>query len=378
MKKLAIITMIFAIAAIAFAEDGAVSLAVSGDATLSWGIDLDTMDTGFNNAFANKLVVTLFAKQTLTHAGENYPYGTISLKDIELSSGDVKDGATGTLANFKIGGVSADVLLSEALMFSVYGAPGVDVGVAKAFKDIEGNETNDVAAAIAGTGTAYGTAITYKAGDISFKAKVGSFGDWTDTDDPDQYFGGADFSLGLGSTGSVAVGVMYGPFTTGGDLMIGLKPSFTFGPLGLNVAADFDVLNGFNFDVALGTTVTLENIAVLNINAYYGNTLKAQVIADLKAVENLTAKVTADLYGILTAFDFGVKAELAYNINGIKPYATLVYHANDTIDLTAGLELGGLVEKTTFTLEWATTDITGAVDSATPLGKVIAKAKVAF
>ena len=91
MKRLTLLIVLLVVVGLAsgFALEVKPSFALTGSATLTWGIDLDSGWTGFTNAGSGSLVVTIMAVDgTDTHVGKGPIYGSITLSNVELVATD--------------------------------------------------------------------------------------------------------------------------------------------------------------------------------------------------------------------------------------------------------------------------------------------------
>lgn len=87
MKRLTLLIVCLVAVGLAsgFALEVKPSFTLSGSATLTWGINLDTGDTGFSNSASADFTVVLVADaQSDTHAGKGNLYGSITISDLEL------------------------------------------------------------------------------------------------------------------------------------------------------------------------------------------------------------------------------------------------------------------------------------------------------
>ncbi len=87
MKRLTLLTILLVAVGLAsgFSLELKPGFTLTASAKLSWGIDLDTMHTGFKNAETIDAYVWFFKDETTdTHQGEGDWYGVIKVKDLEL------------------------------------------------------------------------------------------------------------------------------------------------------------------------------------------------------------------------------------------------------------------------------------------------------
>ena len=75
MRKIALLTMpllvfgLFSLSAEMMIDPTSVSAKVSGETTLTWGLDLDSNATGFTNEMSTNLEVTVIPKSSFRHRG---------------------------------------------------------------------------------------------------------------------------------------------------------------------------------------------------------------------------------------------------------------------------------------------------------------------
>jgi hypothetical protein len=362
MKKIALVLALLAVAGFVFA-DTVVTPVVTGDATLTFGVDLDnagSVTTGFKNEANAKVVVTLVDKVNKASEAADMPYATITVKDIKVDGTATYATGTGTAGTVSVGApsVEASVMLSETISASIFSAPSVGGDNAKNFKDVTDNaaDANDVAVGLVLDTAAQGTKITVKADTLTINVTAVSDGTYTTNTDND-YAVGVD--VALAGDMALKLGAYYGSFnaaTDNLDVTVGATLKVAEG-ITVDVGADMNVLGGFDFDAKLKTAIALDAMG-LDLYVYYGNALDVQVIAAIKAVENLTFTVTGELFDVLSAFDFGVKVALAYAMDGgLKPFANFTYTRADVMKLDAGVELSKIINKGVVTLKYETADL---------------------
>ena len=106
MKKITLVLALLLCATLAFTD--AVEVTVDGDATMTWGIDLESTETGFQNAFSASIDFDLVSEAT-EELGEAAPVGYIKLADFKAVV-DEDDGLTITEPS-----ITAELLLTDAL-----------------------------------------------------------------------------------------------------------------------------------------------------------------------------------------------------------------------------------------------------------------------
>ena len=173
MKKLALVlVLVAAIAAAGFAQ---VTLepTLTGSATLTFGVDLDAMATGFQNTTDADIDITLVEEATEEKGGDGTVYGWIKLEDFGITI-DGDDGLTVTTpdisARLYMGPVYLDILgVDDAVDSAGLGAVIAGDVVAPA------TLSNDY-------GSEYdGLAVVYDSDMFDFTVFVQSEADWIDT-----------------------------------------------------------------------------------------------------------------------------------------------------------------------------------------------------
>ena len=400
MKKLALVGLALLLAGgFAFGQfDLAFAATVKGDATLTWGIDLDTTaNHGFKNAMTSSLSVTLLPAASSSKGSEEdgMVYGYINLKDFKVvvGSGDTDvfvdsatasttavdlDGdavttATGQKAFVTAPGVEAYVVLGP-VHWLIYNAPDLKVTYAEEIENdadtdywAEGEEDDGV---LPDFGT-YGTGIRFKNDMLTLTAKLASASDWT---------AAASYGAGLDATVKIApltfnAGFVM-PFSGGTDIGFGAKAAVSqalgdTGTLTADVAFDgqYTAALAWELEANLGLTLTdLAKVAVAVANSTAWN-MDAEVGVDLLAVPDLTLGVDVGLWNIGSAdMDWGIMADLAYKImmgdtNYVKPgvQAWVSDYDPDTRIAIVGTVAAMLFPNTVFTLTFTDKDLTDAV-----------------
>ena len=387
MKKITLVLALMVVASFAFGQ--MVEVTVDGDASLTWGVDLESNATGFQNAASGSIEFDIVSEASEEMTGMAV-YGSIKLADFAATV-NADDGLTVTAPS-----VTAELLLTDAISMAIYGAPGFELDNAMGFLHIgadDDTELNAVKGAVAGT--TGGFSLTYDFGDMgSATVKAASHGDWDaagavtaeydwDDDDDDAttapvwaettaavtatsnldnlYSAGLDVTLTPMDMLSVGLGVVYGDFNAadlGATATLALDPMDMLG-VWANLDGSMPNAGDFVFDTSFGVDVTLD-AATLGVAGYYGDDdLEVAIDAALLAVENLTLTAAFDLYTLIAASGpWAAEVALAYDLGGIKPYATVNLDSDNVTGINAGVELTGQVPNTTFKIDWDTDDIT--------------------
>jgi hypothetical protein len=161
---------LFSLSADMMVDPTGVSAKVSGDATLTWGIDLESNATGFTNGMTHNLEVTIIPKSStdtgMMDTDDLYAY--IKLSDFKWVA-DKDSGAT------TAPGVEAKLIMG-AFSITTYSAPTVKVDYVDSDDDEDG-DAPDTMTEYKGTG---GLTLGYKIDPVTLSLGVISANDWTD------------------------------------------------------------------------------------------------------------------------------------------------------------------------------------------------------
>lgn len=453
MKKALVILLALALVAGAFAQEKTVeerlaaleanqgmSTSLSGSATLSWGINLDNMATGFDNAFA----------ATFKLKG---PSDTAWLKKSKAGADD-KDTAYG---NIELGYL--DIVLATTTTNTTNGTPAVSGAIenytAKLVLDsfyvmfASRNDITGVSDLMSNLPILSWASSAADSGDVvdnslAVTAPKGAVVGWADDTYTVELVGISDgnwttnvnnlYAFGLNASASFADGAVnptvnlrHGTLLAAGskDLGLTINPNFSFASVmnGLLIDPNVDLKlaedGTFSADAGLWVRLTIDPRKVnswtqanhplgnktrthaVNFYAYYAMTTTQDL--DFKAtysllnnpegqytdyVNPLGLSLTAKLYDVLhaatTDMKWTVDGTAKYDANGFEPYLTLGYGTDDyKLNATAGVTLYSkltTLENTKFNAEWTTAsilaDATNSVAQA--LGTVIVKATISY
>src|SRR4030042_285064 len=356
MKRLTLLTILLVVVGLAsgFGLELKPGFTLSASAKLSWGINLDTMATGFKNAETIDAYVWFFQDETTdTHQGEGDWYGYIKVKDLELfwytneakyfaNSDTVSTGWTYTdvgvsdLANEDPELEAKIVGLGGALAIGVYSDPDLGSNVDfvaslenddKVDNDVDWYTRDEKTSVEADLGVDYsgpGTYVSYMLSDaLTVGVEIVSNNDWT-VDDSDAYAMAIDV-LAKFAPLTLTAGGNYGfapylthPFGAGlkaaldsdmVDLWAGFGASMD-GAYGGSAWASGSPLNDFDYEVGGGVTFTFLEVTTAAIGVTYatGSTVIGYDDFDLSIiftepaaeglVDNLDLTVTAFLLHI--------------------------------------------------------------------------------
>jgi len=419
MKKLSILLIgLLLVTGFVFAQD----VTVKGDATLTFGIDLDAQSTGFQNAASSSIALAWL-------------------------SGDESKGETGwiTLTGWEISYASADAVtvaaptVSAGFMFdpitvTIYSAPAFAADNAVGFTwhadddpadnvdfELSANNLASAADEYSETGTWYfedtgddpadrpagailvdssvggdlyfvpdtsagdadtvgfqGLTLGVDLGMANVKLLVASDGTWAENTDNAYAFGG-ELSTTIDPL-TLTAGVYAGP-TDALDLGFTVGADAAVGPATVGLGFDGWLADGatdLDYDVSADIGLSMMGIGVTS-NTYLWSTagsdieLNQQVVLDLSGLaEGVGFTEKFQMINVLSALEWYSLTSVSYTTGGIMPYASFGIDDASVMDVTAGVTLTGFVENTVFTLEYAAEDI------ANSNGAITAAAKISF
>jgi hypothetical protein len=390
MKKLSILLIgLLVIAGFAFGQEIGLAASLSGSATMTFGVDLNTNATGFRNEATADLVVTVVAKATGENAGSmDNLYGKIVIKDYLLKVSPV-EGVTGS-----DGTVEAFIVISPATV-KIYAAPGFAMNKAPAIESVNEVDVQTALSNVDGT-SINGITITIPVDPITLAIKVASDGDWTENVN-NNYVAGADVTLNV-SPIKVEAGFVYGWFSAA-QLGLSAKATLTLADImnGLTAAVALDANDGSgNFDIDTLTTVTL-NFSEANGDDVKANLALSAFFAPLDPDADMDVQVVfteptagglADMVGatvklqlldlLAGAVEYNIDVTGEYNTGDVKPYFGFGYGTDEVLNLNLGVVLmAGLtgIDNTTITIDYISADLT---DPTLDNGVITVATKVAY
>lgn len=419
MKKLSILLIgLLLVTGFAFAQE----VTVDGEASLTFGVDLDTNQTGFQNSASSSIEL-----EWLSGDESAGTVAFINLTEWEItfeSDDELTVGAPSVEAGFVVAPIT----------ITIYSAPSFDYGssaVGFSFDDAEGDNdpkdvvevalsANNTGAAVGDTsetgevqyiepgetvptdavqigGTDFyfipeetagdtevkgfqGLTVTADLGVASVDVFVASDGTWVENSD-NAYAFGTLISADVAPL-SVTAGVWAGP-TDALDVGFTVGVGATVGPTSVDLGFDGVLPNGggdMNYDAEVSTStavagITFSTLSYLDSVGGADLDLDQQVVLDASGVvEGLGFTETFQMIDLLTGTDlvWYSLTEVSYAVGGIKPYADFGITSDTVIDLTVGVELSGFVENTVFTFEYDVDDIENSN------GKITADATISF
>ena len=187
MRKIALLTVpllvfgLFSLSADMMVDPAGVSAKVSGETTLTWGLDLDSNATGFTNEMSTNLEVTVIPKSSsdtgMMDTDDLYAY--IKLKDFKWVAN--KDGGATTAPGIET------KLIMGAFSITTYSAPTVEVDFVDPKDDDEDGDPGypdfvDLSTDYSGSG---GLTLGYKLAPVELSLGVISENDWSQDDPAD-------------------------------------------------------------------------------------------------------------------------------------------------------------------------------------------------
>ncbi len=384
MKKALVILLALIVSVGAFAQTQADQVAtVSGDATLEWGVDLDSKATGFKNSSTMSVKLPIITKGTVTKGGDGDVYGEIKFKDLEWNL------TSAPLAGAVAGSVESTIYF-KPFSVSVFNAPSLSPY--KNAQIVDGDVTGAVA------GFTYGTTIKYDQEPVTFGVKVLSKGDWTANTNND-YAAGMDFTfvavkdvakinlsaaMAFGGTTAVFAG-LDAPITIA-DVVKGLV---------ITPAVDLDIGTAVKFDAGANVQLKLsdknsdDKLADVTFKAFYGQDsdleIKLAFQEPLSAclIENVALNAAFQMIDVLK------ETPLAWKLDAGAGYKLVIDDTNNVVAnasfATDQASANSLKMDVTFTnTQVANTTISvkyesgNLLASTAVLGKIVAAAKVKF
>ena len=392
------------------ADDG-ITAKVSGDATLTWGIDLDSNATGFTNAMTNNFEVTIYPKQSadtgMMDTGDLYAY--IKLKDFKWVAD--KDAALTTPP-----GIEAKLILG-AFSITTFSAPTIDIDYVDGKDDDEDGDpgfpdwkpgpdgADDVATVYEGSG---GLTLGYKIDPVTLSLGVLSANDWKqdepadkahadchihddvtgvstlckeddkdDLNDDNAYAFHGTIGLKIGDNANLEAAVAYGHEYDPKPIGIGAKATFDLGDIDPHIAFDgmipedgsgipWDVGGGVKWNLSADEKSSFSTELMMHAPAEGDSSVGMSATltegaADDGALEGLGASLTVKLNDLTgDSGTWSTTLDAHYKVEGIKPFF-MVQFSNDetaTTAFEAGLELS-MIDHLITTLQYKTKDISG-------------------
>ena len=364
MRKFSVLLLAFLmVGGFAFGLD----VELKGDATLTWGIDLQTESHGFKNDSTGSLKITLVPKATATKGGDGI-YGWIEIKDYELTA--TPAGVAGSR-----GAITARIMLDEVTWIQIFKAPGADFNKAAAIDEDKTDVKPDLG------GTPQGFTFRTKFDPITLSLKAFSDGDWETGNSV--YGTGVDVTVAVDPL-TIDAHLLYGYFDAAA-LGVGTKVTAKIADVaaGLETHVSFDgwLPDGgdFVFDAGLGVTINLfvdgGDKSFFTVTGYYNDEdidLKAQFSEHTAKglMPGVGFGATLTLMNLTSEFrDLTWKLDLsaAYDQGGVNPYVKVTTADGDAAydfvgetSLEVGLNLKAAahgIDNTTFSIVYESDDV---------------------
>ena len=374
------------------AEDG-ITAKVSGDATLTWGIDLETNATGFTNEMTSNFEVTIYPEQSadtgMMDTGDLYAY--IKLSDFKWVAD--KDASLTTPP-----GIEAKLIMG-AFSITTYNKPTVKVDYVDSQDGDKADGTDEdefPGVDFDDVGTLYegmGLTVAYDIDPVVLSLGVVSENDWTETDPDDPEFkdvvdchthGENDdgdtvlmkcaieneddqndenayafigtINLAIGENADLEAKVAYAhEYTSGGivkpestnhdEIGVGAKATFNLGDITPHIAFDTAIPSGgaaIPWDVGGGVKWNLSadekssfRTDLMMYSPSVGDSklyVSASLVegeGDEGALEGMGATLTVGLDDAAGASEWNARVIGSYKVEGIKPYFDLSFGSAD-------------------------------------------------
>jgi len=381
MKKLSLVLIALLVASMAMAEvvvEPAAS--ISGDATLTFGFNLDDQSAGFKNEMSSSTSITLVAKASDTKMGEGDLYGKITLSNFEVKSGSIVTGedlAGDDIKTSLIGvtapGVSASLVAGD-IEVVIYNVDGFKTGAAAPVEgagdtNIFSVETDD--ANIANVDLAeYGGFTVKYAGMVN--VHVASETGYAAGDGNEGWLVGVDASIAAGPA-TIKPDFVYGiGGANDGMYGVGVGIDLAVDPATVALGVDYD---GTDFEVSGSVSLAVDP-ATVGVKFSYSEANDADVLTTIGLTAGAaTVDLTVGTYDLTSTLVYGVKAVVGYTIDEANSVSsTTVFESADVLTETLAFT-NTSIPLTTLTFKWAS----GNLMAATPvLGTVTAACKVAY
>ena len=375
------------------AEDG-ITATVSGNATLTWGIDLETNATGFTSEMENNFEVTIYPEQSadtgMMDTGDLYAY--IKLSDFKWVADKDASLTTppGIEAKLIMGAFSIKTFSSPAVKVDYVDSQDGDKADGTDEDEFPGVDFDDV-------GTLYeglGLTVAYDIDPVVLSLGVVSENDWTETDPDDPEFkdvvdchthGENDdgdtvlmkcaieneddqndenayafigtINLAIGENADLEAKVAYAhEYTSGGivkpestnhdEIGVGAKATFNLGDITPHIAFDTAIPSGgaaIPWDVGGGVKWNLSadekssfRTDLMMYSPSVGDSklyVSASLVegeGDEGALEGMGATLTVGLDDAAGASEWNARVIGSYKVEGIKPYFDLSFGSADT------------------------------------------------
>lgn len=367
MKRLTLLTILLVVVGLTagFAIDVKPTFSLSGSATVKWGVDLITMNHGFNNTADASFTLTLLPKDgTESKTAKDAWYGAISFANLEFywtDAGVPVFGPADTDITAKIVGMGGN------LEIAIYAKPSLKyeyAGFVPLFSEDAGYDTTG--AVTPTTAVTGGLKISYTiAGIGTLSAKVASNGDWgllpdvtagddtytiyiaDGTEDPVAALG--DYLLPDGTV--LAVGFVLLPNHLYLKLVGGSEPVTGSANDQYSFGADFSLTAVKDLTFAAGAFYNVET-------EYLGFAAKAGY-----TIAGASVNVGFDGQVVATVFDFDLAASVGYKFMKDKDSVSVNGYFDSFDRLDVGLlftDAEGFVPGLAFTLGAYGNDLMGA------------------
>ena len=428
MRKIALLTMpllvlgLFSLSAEMMLDPTGVSVEVSGEATLTWGIDLETNATGFTSTSKSDLKVIIVPKQSTNSgmmADMDDLYAYIELKDfkweVTSADGQGKTTAPGVTAKLIMGAFSIQTFSSPSVEVDYVDSNDKDKADGKDEDEFPGADFDDVATSYGGLGLT----VAYDLDPVMLSLGVVSENDWTeskadpefkdvaachthdaegaivkcpnedkdDQNDENAYAFIGTVNLDIGADAELEAKVAYAhEYSSGGivtpastnndEIGVGAKATFDLGDISPHIAFDtsvgsegtnlpFDVGGGIKWNISADeksyfrTDLMMYSPASGDSKMYVAASL-VEGDGDEGALEGMGATLTVGLDDAAGDSDWNARVKASYLVNNIKPYFDVSFGSADDAKtaFSAGLELS-MVKHLTAKIEYASKDVGG-------------------
>ena len=391
MKKLALIlALLLAIGGFAIAE---MEPTITGDASITFGYNLDEGSWGFANSNDSSLTLTLVSGSA-EKMGEGAWYGVIELADFSI---DFDDAGT----NYSVVAEDADDeeldITTSGTVDEIYVKVPVSVTVPEITAKItDGNlyfqfesapdfaanyvaeiEEDDATEFELGDGVAGGFVFGGSFAPVTFALSLGTEENYETAEADFVVAFPVELVLGLDVSPimidlAVAMGIGYDPAL---DMGVAVQVKADIAPL--SIVAAFDLVNGTDlaWEMSAGVSADIAPLAV-GIDVFYADDLDLAVGIDADLAP-LTVGIDVELLNIIDV------SPITWTVDGTVDFAASEditvsagagYGSDEVLDANLSVVMTGIIDPMTFTLAWSDgDDLTNDV-----LGKITFAAEIAY
>jgi len=333
MKRLTLLVVLLGVMGLAagFALEVKPAFALTGSATLTWGVDLNDISTGFTNAGSADFTVTLVAlNSTDTHAGKGGIYGSITISNLTLlwidgalNTGDSVAGASEAAVTAK--------LVAGPIEVGINGAPGMTSDVAAQIEtDTDADDADlydnviDEEADFAPDYAGNGTYVKYTADMFSVTLDLMSEADHVANNNNAYAFGLEGTLTAVKDLLTVGAGAFYGfGYAAGNPLHAYVSATLTPAGMGtIGLALDAQLVGGFALEPAVSVKLNLNKDATAYVqgnllfrsDSEHLDSALVVMIPSNTLLGGLNFDTTVQAFDLITDLEWSVLVDVGYKM----------------------------------------------------------------